>query len=116
MPIPVCSKTLAKTRKSVHRGGKLGCDDKWLSHGNCQKRIRTSKGMGKAEMGFQNCSGQGGDLQFPPACDGDFEVVNGFVGNVQDASSCHMIQGATILEVTTIQKYRTRLMQSFCIM
>lgn len=52
MPIPVCSKTLAKTRKSVHRGGKLGCDDKWLSHGNCQKRIRTSKGMGKAEMGF----------------------------------------------------------------
>lgn len=87
-----------------------------ISHGNCQKRMRTRKGMGEAEMGFQNRSGQGRDLQLPPACDGDFEVVNGFVGNVQDASSCHMIQRATILEVTAIQKYRTRLMQSFCIM
>lgn len=46
-----------------------------ISHGNCQKRVKTSRGMGEAEMGFQNHSGQGRDLQFPPACDGHFEIV-----------------------------------------
>lgn len=67
-------------------------------------------------MGFQNCSGQEGDLQFPPACDGDFEVVNGFVGNVQDASSCHMIQSAYSTGYNYPKSYRTRLIRSFCIM